>query len=135
MDYIQAHSPRKGFRAIYDTLGITGFPDETNWVLNDDEMLEITGLLEKWRKRGIQFDYFVPDVGWQDWTGDLTRFQPQGFPEGPDKVIQRVNQLGMKWGLWFASCFADWSCGLNPKVEPSRTLPAGGKWPEYQCPG
>ena len=77
VDYIQAHSPRKGIRAIYDTLGITGFPDETNWVLNDDEMLEITEVLEKLQKRGIQFDYYVPDVGWQDWTGDLTSFQPR----------------------------------------------------------
>ncbi|HMD86590.1 MAG TPA: hypothetical protein VKO18_18035 [Terriglobia bacterium] len=131
VDYIQAHSPRKGIRAIYDPLGITGFPDEINWVLNDDEMLETTELLEKWQKRGIQFDYYVPDVGWQDWTGDLTRFQPQGFPEGPDKVINRVNQLGMKWGLWFAGSFADWSCGLNPKTVPSRTMQAGGKWPDY----
>jgi hypothetical protein len=132
VDYIQAHSPRKGFRAIYDTLGITGFPDETNWVLNDEEMLEITGVLEKMQKRGIQFDYYVPDVGWQDWTGDLTTFQPHGFPEGPGKVIKRVNQLGMNWGLWFASSFADWSCALNPKMEPSRAVMAGGKWPEYK---
>ena len=132
VDYIQAHSPRKGIRAIYDTLGITGFPDETNWVLNDEEMLEITDVLEKMQKRGIQFDYYVPDVGWQDWTGDLTGFQPHGFPEGPGKVIKRVNQLGMNWGLWFASSFADWSCALNPKMEPSRAVVAGGKWPEYQ---
>jgi hypothetical protein len=132
VDYIQAHTPRKGVRAIYDTLGITGFPDEINWVLNDEEMLEIAELLGKWQKRGIQFDYYVPDVGWQDWTGDLTRFQPQGFPEGPDKVVKRVNELGMKWGLWFAGSFADWSCGLNPKIEPSRTMQAGGQWPEYR---
>ena len=47
VDYIQARSPRRGVRAIYDTLGITGFPDETNWVLNDEEMLEMTEVLEK----------------------------------------------------------------------------------------
>jgi hypothetical protein len=132
VDYIQAHSPRKGLLAIYDPLGITGFPDEANWVLNDAEMLESTELLEIWQKHGIKFDYYVPDVGWQDWSGDMTRFWPHGFPEGPGKVIKRVNQLGMKWGLWFASTWADWSCGLNPKSEPSRAVVAGGKWPDYQ---
>jgi len=132
VDYIQAHSPRKGMLAIYDPLGITGFPDEANWVLNDDEMLESTEVLEKLQKQGIKFDYYVPDVGWQDWSGDLTRFWPHGFPEGPGKVIKRVNELGMKWGLWFASTWADWSCGLNPRSEPSRTIVPGWKWPEYQ---
>jgi hypothetical protein len=73
VDYIQARSPRKGLLAIYDPLGITGFPDDPNWVLNDDEMLESAEVLEKLQKRGIKFDYYVPDVGWQDWSGDLTR--------------------------------------------------------------
>ena len=132
VDYIQARSPRKGLLAIYDPLGITGFPDEANWVLNDDEMLESTEVLEKLQKRGIKFDYYVPDVGWQDWSGDLTRFWPHGFPDGPGKVIKRVNELGMKWGLWFASTWADWSCGLNPRVGPSQAVVPGGKWPEYQ---
>jgi hypothetical protein len=132
VDYIQAHSPRKGMRAIYDPLGINGFPDDPSWTLNDVEMLETMELLEKWQKRGIKFDYYVPDVGWQDWTGDLTRFWPHGFPEGPGKVIKRVNELGMKWGLWFASSWADWSCGLNPKIEASRAVVGGGKWPDFQ---
>ena len=132
VDYIQAHSPRKKMLSIYDPLGINGFPDHPCWTLNDEEMLDTLKLLEKWQKRGVKFDYYVPDVGWQDWTGDLTRFWPQCFPEGPDKVIKRVNELGMKWGLWFTGTFADWSCGLNPKVEPSRTVVAGGKWPDYE---
>lgn len=132
VDYIRAHSPRKGMRAIYDPLGITGFPDEANWVLNDEEMVDNLELLAKWQKRGIKFDYYVPDVGWQDWTGDLTRFWPHGFPEGPGKVIKRVNELGMKWGLWFCATGAAWSCGLNPRTEPSRAMPAGGKWPLYR---
>jgi hypothetical protein len=132
VDYIQAHSPRKGMLAIYDPLGITGFPDEANWVLNDEEMLDNAELLGKWQKRGIKFDYYVPDVGWQDWTGDLTRFWPHGFPEGPGNVIKRVNELGMKWGLWFCATGVGWSCGLNPKTEPSRAVVAGGKWPLYR---
>ncbi len=130
VDYIQAHSPRKKMLAIYDPLGINGFPDSPCWTLNDDQMLETLKLLEKWQERGVKFDYYVPDVGWQDWTGDLTRFWPQCFPEGPMKVIRRVNELAMKWGLWFTGTWADWSCGLNPAVTPSRTIVPGGKWPD-----
>jgi hypothetical protein len=130
LDYIQARSPRRGLLSVYDPLGINGFPDEPNWTLCDREMLGTLDLLEKWQKQGVKFDYYVPDVGWQDWAGDLTRFWPNGFPDGPGKVIQRVNELGMKWGLWFAGTWADWSCGLNPRVIPSRTVPAGGTWPE-----
>jgi len=132
VDYIQAHSPRKGMLAIYDPLGITDSPGDANWVLNDEEMLDNVELLGKWQKRGIKFDYYVLDVGWQDWTGDLTRFSPLSFPEGPGRVIKRVNELGMKWALWFAANSAGWSCGLNPKAEPSRAMVAGGKWPLYR---
>jgi hypothetical protein len=131
VDYIQARSPRKKMLGIYDPLGINGFPDHPCWTLNDDEMLDTLKLLEKWQKRGVRFDYYVPDVGWQDWTGDLTRFWPQCFPEGPTKVIKKVNELGMKWGLWFAGTWADWSCGLNPIIAPSRTVVPGGKWPDF----
>lgn len=130
VDYIQSHSPRKKMLAIYDPLGINGFPDSPCWTLCDNQMLDTLKLLGKWQKRGVKFDYYVPDVGWQDWTGDLTRFWPQCFPEGPMKVIKRVNELAMKWGLWFAATWADWSCGLNPEVTPSRTIVPGG-WPDY----
>ena len=130
VDYIQAHSPRKKMLAIYDPLGTNGFPDSPCWTGNDNQMLDSLKLLDNWQERGIKFDYYVPDVGWQDWTGDLTRFWPQCFPEGPMKVIKRVNELNMKWGLWFAGTWADWSCGLNPAVIPSRTIVPGGNWPE-----
>lgn len=131
VDYIQAHSPRKKMISIYDPLGINGFPDDPCWALDDEEMLESADLLEKLQKQGIKFDYYVPDVGWQDSTGDITRFWPHCFPEGPQKVIKRVNELGMKWGLWFTGTWADWTSGLNPRTVASQTVVAGGKWPDY----
>jgi len=130
VDYIAARSPRQKLLSIYDPLGINGFPDEPCWTLNDKEMLTTLDLMEKWQKQGVKFDYFVPDVGWIDRAGDLTRFWPQCFPEGPGKVVKRVNELGMKWGLWFSGTWADWGNGENPKIAASRTLVAGGKWPE-----
>ena len=132
MDYIQAHSPRKKMISVYDPLGINGFPDDPCWALNDEEMLETADLLQKWQKQGVTFDYYVPDVGWQDSTGDITRFWPHCFPDGPQKVIKRVNELGMKWGLWFTGTWADWTSGLNPRTVASQTVVAGGKWPHPQ---
>ena len=132
VSYVQTHSPRKKMLAIYDPLGINGFPDDPCWTLDDEEMLESADLLEKWQRQGVKFDYYVPDVGWQDSTGDITRFWPHCFPEGPAKVIQRANALGMKWGLWFTGTWADWTSGLNPKTVASRTVVAGGAWPEYK---
>jgi hypothetical protein len=129
LEYIRARSPRKGLLSIYDPFGINGYPDSSCWTLDDREMLGTMDLLEKWQKQGVKFDYYVPDVGWQDRTGDMTRFLPQCFPEGPDQVIQRAHQLGMKWGLWFSGTQAAWSIGDNPRVEPSRAALAGGGWP------
>ena len=95
-------------------------------------MLGTMNLLEKWQKQGVKFDYYVPDVGWQDRTGDVTQFWPQCFPTGPDEVIKRANELGMKWGLWFCATHGDWSIGNNPRTEPSRTIVPGGEWPRYK---
>jgi hypothetical protein len=132
LEYIRARSPRKGLLSIYDPLGINGFPDSPCWTLDDREMLGTMDLLEKWQKLGVRFDYYVPDVGWQDRAGDMTQFWPQCFPNGPDRVIQRAHQLGMKWGLWFSGTGADWSISDNPRVGPSRAALAGGEWPRSQ---
>jgi hypothetical protein len=132
LGYIRSRSPRKGLLSVYDPLGINGFPDSPCWTLDDREMLGTMDLLEKWQKQGVKFDYYVPDVGWQDRTGDMTQFWPQCFPNGPDEVIHRANQLGMKWGLWFCATHGDWSIGNNPRLEPSKTIVPGGEWPRYE---
>jgi hypothetical protein len=129
LEYIRARSPRKGLVSIYDPLGINGFPDSPCWTLDDRQMLGTMDLMEKWQKQEVKFDYYVPDVGWQDRAGDMTQFWPQCFPNGPDQVIQRAHQLGMKWGLWFSGTGADWSISDNPRTAPSRAVIAGGEWP------
>jgi len=132
VEYIRSRCPRKKLLSIYDPLGYNGFPDSPCWTLDDREMLGTMDLLEKWQKQGVKFDYYVPDVGWQDRTGDMTQFWPQCFPTGPDEVIKRANDLGMKWGLWFCATHGDWSIGNNPRTEPSRTIVPGGEWPRYK---
>ena len=94
--------------------------------LNDLEMMNGLNVLEKWQKQGIHFDYYVPDWGWLDNSSDLTRFRPECFPEGPRKVIERVNALGINFGLWFSVSNAAVSCGEYPPVGPSRVPVPGG---------
>ena len=97
--YIRSRCPRKGLLSIYDPFGINGYPDSPCWTLDDREMLETMDLLEEWKKEGVAFDYYVPDVGWQDRTGDMTRFWPQCFPNGPEQVIKRANQARDEVGI------------------------------------
>jgi len=131
IDYLQERSPRnKKALAICMPFGINDMFENLCPTLNEEQMLDELVLLEKWQKKGFKFDYYVLDYGWQDHSSDLTRFRSECFPNGPQKVVKRVNELGMKFGLWFASTWGDWSCGLNPKVEPSRAVVPGGEWPQ-----
>jgi hypothetical protein len=131
--YLQARSPRsKNAIAIYHALGVNPMPDSVCWNLDEKQTLELLGLSEKWQGKGFKFDYFVYDNGWQDDSSDYTRFRRECFPDGPQKVMERLKQLGIRLGLWMPSTFADWSLGNNPNLEPSRVAVPGGQWPEVR---
>lgn len=132
-DYIQEKSPRKKKAiAIYDPFGINnqwgGCPTQC-----DVEMLNGLQLLQKWRQQGFSFDYYVPDWGWVDQASDLTRFAPQCFPEGPEKVVEGVREAGMKFGLWFSVSGGNESCGEYAPAWPS-AIPAPGTSSESAPP-
>jgi len=95
--------------SVYSPFGINN-----QWglcsTLDDEQALHVLGVLERWRKKGARFDYFTLDTGWVDYGHDLTRFRPVAFPEGPQAVIGRVEALGMKFGLWFATSWGSQSC-------------------------
>ncbi|HXW13100.1 MAG TPA: hypothetical protein VEN79_01195, partial [Terriglobia bacterium] len=117
--YVQEKSPRKKRAlSLYTPYGINnqwgGCPP-----LTDDETLNMLGVLEKWQRKGMKFEYFTLDQGWMDPAGDLTQFAPQCYPNGPAKIVERVKALGMKFGLWFSVSGAGWSCGENAAVRPS----------------
>jgi hypothetical protein len=114
VSYIQSKSLRpKKTLSIYTPFGINN-----QWgacpTLDDEQTLEVLSLLEKWQKRGVHFDYFTLDTGWVDPNSDLTRFRPTCFPKGPNEIVKRVNALGMKFGLWFATGWAAESCWDYP---------------------
>jgi hypothetical protein len=109
--WVQARSLRlqKGLVSVYTPFGINN-----QWgpcsTLDDGETLHVLGTLERWRRAGARFDYFTLDTGWVDTGSDLKRFRPVAYPEGPDAVISRVRDLGMEFGLWFATSWASQSC-------------------------
>jgi len=113
-DYIYAHCLRKKKAlAIYTPFGINnqwgGCP-----TLDDEQTLNVLNTLGQWQRKGMNFDYFTLDTGWVDPNSDLTRFRPTCFPNGPGQIVNRVNALGMKLGLWFATSWAAESCWDYP---------------------
>jgi hypothetical protein len=127
-DYIYEHSLRKKkAMSLYTPFGINN-----QWgacpTLDDEETVNVLGVLSQWQRKGMWFDYFTLDVGWADQSSDLTRFRPTCFPNGPGRVIDRVSALGMKFGLWFASSWGAESCfnyppalaGQDPLTMPYR---------------
>jgi hypothetical protein len=122
LSYIQAKSvrPQKAI-SIYTPFGINnqwgGCP-----TLDDEQTLDVLRVLEKWQKKGVRFDYFTMDTGWVDPNSDLTRFRPTCFPKGPGEIVQRVNALGMQFGLWFATSWAAESCWDYPPALAGQPL-------------
>jgi hypothetical protein len=136
VSYIEARSvrPRKALSLF------TPFGFNNQWgscpTLDDEQNLNVLDRLDRWRRRGVKFDYYTLDTGWVDFNSDLTRFRPNAFPEGPDAVIRRVRGLGMKFGLWFATGWGAQSCwdygpafadGKPGKLPYREGYPAGGE--------
>ena len=123
VSYIQAKSLRpKKTVSTYSPFGINN-----QWgacpTLDDEQTLDVLGVLEKWQKKGVRFDYFTVDTGWVDFNSDLTRFRPTCYPNGPRKIIERVEALGMKFGLWFATSWGTQSAWDYPPAYPDGRPP------------
>ena len=126
ISYIQSKSLRpKHALSIYTPFGINN-----QWgacpTLDDEQTLEVLGRLEEWQEKGVSFDYFTLDTGWPDPNSDLTRFRPTCFPNGPGRIVERVNALGMKFGLWFATSWGAESCWDYPPAlagQPAISMP------------
>ncbi len=129
VSYIQEKSlrPKKAL-SVYTPLGINnlwgGCP-----TLDDEQTLNVLNVIEKWQKKGMRFDYFTLDTGWVDPASDLTKFRPTCYPNGPDKIVQRVKDLNMKFGLWFATAWGAQSAWDYPPAY-ANDIPQGLPWRE-----
>lgn len=123
VDYVDARSIRRRKAvSVYTPFGINN-----QWgpcpTLTDEETLDVLGLLGKWQRKGVKFDYLTLDTGWVDPSCDLTEFRPNAFPVGPNEITARVSELGMKFGLWFATSWAAESCWDCPEAWEGQTRP------------
>jgi hypothetical protein len=123
-DYLEARGRRKEkFLNLYSLYGLCEIATslfakveltEPLLMQSIDEMRELQG-------RGIRFDYYCIDTGWNDPVGDLKTFHPANFPNGPDKALKEVRDLGMKPLLWMSPAAgpAVFRAGVaNPLVPP-----------------
>jgi hypothetical protein len=125
--YLRERSPRLKKRSvsIFTTFGVNN-----QWgacpTLTDTEALDVQGVLKSWQRKGLKLDYFTLDMGWPDNGGSLTDFTPTCFPDGPDKIVEGLDALGMKFGLWFSVSWGGWSSGSNPALQPGAIPGPGG---------
>jgi hypothetical protein len=114
---------RRKTASIYTPFGINN-----QWglcsTLDDEQTLHVLATLEGFKTKGASFDYFSLDTGWVDYGSDLTRFRPIAYPEGPAEVIGKVEELGMRFGLWFATSWASQSCWDYPPAWGDNPPPA-----------
>lgn len=121
--YIEARSrPREKMLSIYTPFGINNQFGACS-TLDDEQALDVVELLGKLKKKGVSFDYFTLDTGWVDFSSDLTQFKPTSFPAGPAKLVEKVQALEMKFGLWFAVSWGLQSCWDYPPAFPDGKAP------------
>ena len=80
-----------------------GLHDELgdNIELDEKMTLSVLDRLEYWREKGVTFDYYLFDAFWFDPNGDYKQFKKTHWPNGFEKVREKIESLGMKPGLWF----------------------------------
>ena len=116
--YIEAHTVRKKkFVALYDALGITAFSQGLNWTLNEEQNIHTLEMFEQWKKQGVHLDYYLAELSY-DLTpsGDLKRLRLFSYPDGPAKMIDRMGQMGVKYGQYFSIANGGWTLWRNPQT-------------------
>ena len=92
--------------------GEGNFDQKESYVLDN-----IAKVAEGQRNSGCHFDCYSIEF-WVDYHGDLTKADPQRFPDGFTKISPALKEIGTALGLWIDSSFELWSVGGNPAVRP-----------------
>ena len=128
VNYLEKRSPRS--RKLLHTYNSYGIYDvasvEEPTYMTENMIMNNLADLETFRARGISFDYYYLDTGWNNPLGDLQDFNPKHFPNGPARVLERISELGMKVGLWTSpsSGAAAFIPGVfDPRLTQCGTLP------------
>jgi hypothetical protein len=80
--------------ALHDELGDTVR-------LTEEMTLGVLGTLARWQAdHAVSFDYYLLDAFWFEQPGDYMRFNPDTWPNGFDRALRQMRDLGLKPGLW-----------------------------------
>ncbi len=139
-DYLAAHCRRKPkFLNMYSLYGLceiaSGLYPPVE--LTEDLVLKSVDQLRELQSRGIKFDYYCIDTGWNDPTGDLKTFHPANFPHGEKKALAAVRALGMKPLLWMSPAAgpAVFRGGVQNRILDPGGSSNSGKWGYYCLAG
>lgn len=59
--------------------------------------------IERLRRAGVRFDYYMMDAFWYDPAGGYRTWRNPEWPNGPDDWIAACRRAGIKPGLWFST--------------------------------
>lgn len=136
--YVMGLRPRAAERRrVYSALGWYDFTNPADPLpeLSEELVMENLAELERVRDAGARFDIYMFD-DWWDWQ-DLGRFRPTSFPRGSTPSVERLEALGMRTGIWWATTRSAWSvrdrAGLEAAVANAPDFGAtielaGGEW-------
>jgi len=128
VEFLEKNGPRK--RKMIQTFNSYGIYDvasiENPTYMTEESIFESLDHLQRLKERGVNFDYYYLDTGWNNPSGDLIDFDPVNFPNGPSQVLEKIDSLGMKVGLWTSPAggpAAFYPGVFNQLFAPCGTLP------------
>lgn len=66
--------------------------------MTEDNIGNLASLMES---SGVHFDYYLMDAYWFEEHQPYIRFKERTFPGGIDAIIERLEGMGIHFGLWF----------------------------------
>lgn len=104
---------------MYSPLGWYDFTNPADQRPELTEQLVVDNLeqLSNLQHDGVRFDVYMFDDWWE--PSNLAHFRHRTFPNGHERTVRGVRELGMKVGLWVAPSRALWSARRLPGVEAS----------------
>jgi hypothetical protein len=74
-----------------------------NIPLTEELAMRLLDNLDRLKKDGVRFDYFVMDAFWFDIDGGYRTWNKKHWPAGPDRWLKACRAAGVKPGLWFST--------------------------------
>jgi hypothetical protein len=92
--------------------------------LTEDLAMRELGEIERLRRAGVRFDYYMMDAFWYDAKGGYRSWRKAEWPNGPDRWIAGCRAAGIRPGLWFST---NTLTALEPAAAWRSSLTADGR--------